>query len=109
MTTWLDACDAHSYDHGFQGLGFPEIAVTGAVPPFNNMLAQGLVKEPVFSFWLNRNVEGKQGGELTLGGVDPDHYKGEHVWYGSRPVLVPIVCMHVLLPVIISGLHLLSH
>lgn len=65
---------------GILGLGFPEIAVTGAVPPFNNMLAQGLVKEPVFSFWLNRNVEGKQGGELTLGGVDPDHYKGEHVW-----------------------------
>ncbi len=54
--------------------------MTGAVPPFNNMLAQGLVKEPVFSFWLNRNVEGKQGGELTLGGVDPAHFKGEHVW-----------------------------
>ena len=63
-----------------QGLGFPEIAVTGATPPFNNMITQGLVKDPVFSFWLNRNVEGRQGGELTLGGVDPAHYKGEHVW-----------------------------
>ena len=64
-----------------QGLGFPEIAVTGAVPPFNNMINQGLVKDPVFSFWLNRDVEGQQGGELTLGGVDPAHFKGEHVWY----------------------------
>ena len=64
-----------------QGLGFPEISVTGAVPPFQNMLAQGVVKEPVFSFWLNRNVEGQQGGELVLGGVDPAHFKGEHVWY----------------------------
>ena len=63
-----------------QGLGFPEIAVTGAVPPFNNMIDQGLVKDPVFSFWLNRDVEGRQGGELTLGGVDPTHYKGDHVW-----------------------------
>lgn len=63
-----------------QGLGFPEIAVTGAVPPFNNIIDQGLVKDPVFSFWLNRNVEGRQGGELTLGGVDPAHYRGEHVW-----------------------------
>lgn len=72
-----------SYRHPFtvQGLGFPEISVGGAVPPFNQMLDQGLVKEPVFSFWLNRNVEGKQGGELTLGGVDPAHFKGEHVWY----------------------------
>ncbi|KAL3146574.1 hypothetical protein ABBQ32_000814 [Trebouxia sp. C0010 RCD-2024] len=65
---------------GILGLGFPEIAVTGAVPPFNNMIDQGLVKDPVFSFWLNRNVEGRQGGELTLGGVDPAHFKGEHVW-----------------------------
>ena len=64
-----------------QGLGFPEISVTGAVPPFQNMLAQGVVKEPVFSFWLNRDVEGQQGGELVLGGVDPAHFKGEHVWY----------------------------
>ena len=63
-----------------QGLGFPEISVGGAVPPFNKMMDQGLVKDPVFSFWLNRNVEGKQGGELTLGGVDPAHFKGEHVW-----------------------------
>lgn len=68
-----------------QGLGFPEISVTGAVPPFNNMISQGLVKEPVFSFWLNRDVEGRQGGELTLGGVDPAHYKGDHVWCAPYP------------------------
>lgn len=65
---------------GIMGLGFPEISVTGAVPPFQKMIAQGVVKEPVFSFWLNRDVEGQQGGELVLGGVDPAHYKGEHVW-----------------------------
>ena len=46
-----------------------------------NMLDQGLVKEPVFSFWLNRDAsEGASGGELVLGGVDPAHFKGEHVY-----------------------------
>lgn len=42
------------------------------------MVNQGLVKEKVFSFWLNRNVEGEEGGEIVFGGVDPNHYKGEH-------------------------------
>lgn len=46
-----------------------------------NLLNQKLVQEPVFSFWLNRNAsEGEKGGELILGGVDPDHFKGEHTY-----------------------------
>lgn len=44
------------------------------------MMDQKLVKEPVFSFWLNRNADDESGGELVLGGVDPKHYKGEHVY-----------------------------
>lgn len=42
------------------------------------MVDQGLVKEPVFSFWLNRNIEGEGGGEIVFGGIDSNHYKGEH-------------------------------
>lgn len=64
----------------WQGMGFPEIAVTGATPPFQHMLEKGVIKEPVFSFWLNRNPDGEDGGELVLGGVDSAHFKGEHVW-----------------------------
>ena len=63
-----------------QGLAFPEISIGGATPPFQNMVEQGLVPEPVFSFWLNRNNPKGPGGELVLGGVDPSHYTGEHVW-----------------------------
>ena len=63
-----------------QGLGFPQIAIGGAVPPFQNMVDQGLVPEPVFSFWLNRHHPAGPGGELVLGGVDPSHYTGEHTW-----------------------------
>ncbi|KAL6770501.1 ASP1 [Auxenochlorella protothecoides x Auxenochlorella symbiontica] len=66
---------------GILGLGFPEIAVNKVPPPFQQALKQKLLDEPVFSFWLNRKVEdGEAGGELVLGGVNKDHYKGEHVW-----------------------------
>lgn len=44
------------------------------------MVDQGLVKEEVFSFWLNRDPEAKEGGELVFGGVDPNHYKGKHTY-----------------------------
>ncbi|KAL0651267.1 hypothetical protein Bca4012_093958 [Brassica carinata] len=45
-----------------------------------NMLKQGLIKEPVFSFWLNRNADDEEGGELVFGGVDPKHFKGQHIY-----------------------------
>lgn len=65
---------------GILGMGFPTIAVTGATPVFNNMMDQGLVDEPVFAFWLNRQLNAEKGGELTLGGTDPDHYRGNITW-----------------------------
>ncbi|XP_012087602.1 aspartic proteinase A1 isoform X2 [Jatropha curcas] len=65
---------------GIFGLGFQEISVGNAVPVWYNMVNQGLVKEQVFSFWLNRNVKGEEGGEIVFGGVDPNHYKGEHTY-----------------------------
>lgn len=65
---------------GILGLGWPRIAVGGAVPPFHNAIDQGVVKEPVFSFWLNRNDPEGAGGELVFGGSDPKHYVGKHTW-----------------------------
>lgn len=70
---------AASFD-GIMGMGFPEISVGKVEPPFQNMLRQGVIDEPVFSFWLNRDEEDPNGGELVLGGVDPTHFKGEHTW-----------------------------
>ncbi|XP_022151289.1 aspartic proteinase A1-like [Momordica charantia] len=65
---------------GILGLGFKEISVGDAVPVWYNMVDQGLVKEPVFSFWFNRNGDEEEGGEIVFGGVDPNHYKGEHTY-----------------------------
>ncbi|GJP42374.1 hypothetical protein CLOM_g1944 [Closterium sp. NIES-68] len=65
---------------GIMGLGFKEISVNQIVPPWYNMLEQGLVPEPVFSFWFNRDPEGEAGGEVVFGGVDEAHFKGKHSW-----------------------------
>ncbi|KAL0542931.1 hypothetical protein IC582_018012 [Cucumis melo] len=65
---------------GILGLGFQEISTGGAVPVWYNMVKQKLVKEQVFSFWLNRNAKEEEGGELVFGGVDPKHFKGQHTY-----------------------------
>ncbi|KAK3433456.1 hypothetical protein EUGRSUZ_D01351 [Eucalyptus grandis] len=65
---------------GILGLGFQEISVGDAVPLWYNMVKQRLVKEPVFSFWLNSNPDEEEGGELVFGGVDQKHFKGKHTY-----------------------------
>ncbi|KAI3498935.1 hypothetical protein L1887_34723 [Cichorium endivia] len=65
---------------GILGLGFKEISVGSAVPVWDNMVNQHLVKEHVFSFWLNQQSTDGEGGEIIFGGVDPKHYKGTHTY-----------------------------
>ncbi|VDP88581.1 unnamed protein product, partial [Echinostoma caproni] len=62
---------------GILGMGFRSISVGGAITVFENMVNQGLLPEPVFSFYLNRNASDPVGGELLLGGIDPKYYTGE--------------------------------
>ncbi|XP_051210385.1 phytepsin [Lolium perenne] len=65
---------------GILGLGFQEISVGKAVPVWYKMMEQGLVSDPVFSFWLNRHADDEEGGEIIFGGMDPKHYVGEHTY-----------------------------
>lgn len=44
-----------------------------------NMVNQGLIKEPVFSFWFGKSDD-EEGGEIVFGGVDPKHFKGDHTY-----------------------------
>jgi len=44
------------------------------------MVNQGVVKQQVFSFWLNRDATKGEGGELVFGGVDPKHFVGSHTY-----------------------------
>ncbi|KAD7117345.1 hypothetical protein E3N88_04613 [Mikania micrantha] len=65
---------------GILGLGFKEISVDNAIPVWDNIISQHLVKDNVFSLWLNGQSDQENGGEIVFGGVDPKHYKGEHTY-----------------------------
>jgi len=61
---------------GILGLAFQTISVDNVVPPWYNIVAQNLVANQVFSFWLNNDASSANGGELTLGGIDSTRYTG---------------------------------
>ncbi|EHB10530.1 Renin [Heterocephalus glaber] len=60
---------------GVLGMGFPAQAVGGITPVFDHILSQRVLKEDVFSVYYSRDSH-LLGGELLLGGSDPQHYQG---------------------------------
>jgi cathepsin D len=59
---------------GILGMGYPSISVDKVKPVFNSMVEQQLVPQAIFSFYLSRDANSSFGGELILGGSDPDYY-----------------------------------
>lgn len=62
---------------GIMGLGYNTISVNGIIPPFYSMLDQGLLDEPVFSFYLSDTNDESSESEAMFGGVNTDHYTGK--------------------------------
>lgn len=62
---------------GLLGLAFETISVDAVTPVWYNILDQGLVSQPVFSFWLSKEPQGLNGGEMLLGGVNASRYTGD--------------------------------
>lgn len=66
---------------GILGMAFQTISVDDITPPFQNLLAQGAISDPVFAFYLsnekNPPLPPLVKGELIIGGIDSKHYKGE--------------------------------
>jgi len=61
---------------GVMGLGFRSMSRYGVPTPFEAMIEQQLIDEPVFAFHL---VDPSQSSELIFGGIDESHYTGKLV------------------------------
>jgi len=71
---------------GILGFGFPQISVNNLPPFFQRAVETGAIKEPAFAFYLAEDPSAAVGGELSLGGADPNHYTGDFTYV---PVTVP--------------------
>ncbi|KAH9958948.1 acid protease [Russula dissimulans] len=60
---------------GLMGMGFQSISDYNASPPFQSLISEGAVSDPVFGFKLSDS-----GAELFLGGVNNALYTGDFAW-----------------------------
>ncbi|KAF8068993.1 aspartic peptidase domain-containing protein [Lyophyllum atratum] len=67
---------------GILGLGYDTLSVDRIVPPFYNMIKQGLLDAPVFSFRIGPTE--KDGGEAVFGGIDRTAYTGKITYVPVR-------------------------
>ena len=67
------------YD-GVIGMAYPSLSIQNVTPVFYNMIAEGLVKKPVFGFYFKKpksfDTFEDGFGELTLGASDPNRFTG---------------------------------
>jgi hypothetical protein len=67
---------------GICGLAFQSLAVDRVIPPVLNMIQQNLLDNPWFTVWMTSegNVQGTNGGQITLGDYDTDHCSSTCDW-----------------------------
>lgn len=60
---------------GILGMGWDTISVDNLPQPMDQIFAnKATCPQAVFAFWLNTDLNGNTGGEMTLCGTDPNHY-----------------------------------
>ncbi|NP_001072054.1 renin precursor [Takifugu rubripes] len=69
---------------GVLGMGYPNMAIDGITPVFDRIMSQHVLKEEVFSIYYSRDPKHSPGGELVLGGTDPNYYTGSFNYMGTR-------------------------
>jgi len=63
---------------GILGMGFQAISLANIPTPFQGLVSQGQIDDPVFAFYLG-NSDGASS-ELILGGYDAKHFSGDITW-----------------------------
>ncbi|KAJ6659887.1 hypothetical protein lerEdw1_018343 [Lerista edwardsae] len=62
---------------GVLGMGYPNQAICGITPVFDQIISEDVLNEKVFSVYYSRNSDMNTGGEIILGGSDPSYYTGD--------------------------------
>lgn len=62
---------------GVLGMAYPSISVANVTPVFDTAMAAKLLPQNIFSFYISRDPAAAVGGELMLGGTDPQFYTGD--------------------------------
>lgn len=68
---------------GVLGMGYPNVAIDGITPVFDRIMSQHVLKEEVFSVYYSKDPMHKPGGELVMGGTDPEYYTGTFNYMGT--------------------------
>ena len=60
-----------------QGLALPALAKDAwQMPAFFRMVQQGILRDPVFSVWMDPNSDAVPAGEVLFGGADATKFEG---------------------------------
>jgi len=65
---------------GLVGMGYDALAAKGMTTPFSQLMKSDKCEEKVFAFYLNKEKKDDEqaaGGEMTLCGIDSNHYEGD--------------------------------
>jgi len=77
MSTTESDDDVGMQADGIVGMGYDALAKTRESTPFTQLMKSDQCTEKVFAFWLNRNTNDANGGEMTLCGTDKSRYNGD--------------------------------